>query len=184
MAGSVAGAEERPWSRAYRFEVYPVVQMLSGAETSFVYGEFELEADATPVFGAGLGLNLNDHLNINTEFLLGRMSTEGNFPLASGAHMDLGLTVGLWSLNLDYNLFKSRLTPLVTGGLGFIMFDNGDENVNETDFSYNVGVGGRWDMSDHIALRVIYRSTWTTLQRADDSLRFDGVLANLSFMFK
>jgi hypothetical protein len=43
--------------------------------------------------------------------------------------------------------------------------------------------GGR--STDRIALRVIYRSTWTTkLEDADDPFQFNGVAASLIFMFK
>jgi len=101
-----------------------------------------------------------------------------------GTDESLGLTPWLWNVNLDYNILKSRLTPLVTGGIGLMNFHNHAEHRDETHFSYHAGVGGRWDITDRIALRVIYRSTWTEIEDADDPFRFDGVAAHLIFMFK
>jgi opacity protein-like surface antigen len=142
LGAGAAHAEEKPWSRAYRGELYPIIQVLGSDTTTGFGGALEMKTDTTPTFGAGMGINWNDHLNI----------------------------------------LKSRLTPLVTGGVGFIMLT--DNGVSETDFSYNLGVGGRWDITASIALRVIYRSTWARLEDSDDPSRFGGVTANLIFMFQ
>jgi hypothetical protein len=185
VAVSTARTEERQWSRAYRGELYPIIQVLGGDEITAYDGLVRVETETTPFFGAGMGVNLSDHLNINTELLLGRMDTVQSIPLVPGTNADLGLTTWLWNANLDYNILKSRLTPLVTGGVGFVKFHSGAERRDETHFSYNLGVGGRWDITDRIALRVIYRSTWTTkLEDADDPFQFGGVAASLIFMFQ
>jgi len=184
IAASAGYAEEKPWSRAYRGELYPIVQMLGGDTVTTFNGVRQLETDDTPVFGAGMGLNLNDHLNINTEFLLGSMgSAQGPAHIPDSAE-DLNVGVWLWNLNLDYNILKSRLTPLVTGGFGLFRVHEGSEHISETHWSYNVGAGGRWDITNSIALRVIYRLTWTRFENTDDPFQFDGVTANLIFMFK
>jgi opacity protein-like surface antigen len=185
MAVSAAKAEEKAWSRAYRGELYPIVQVLGGDEITAYDGLVKLETDTTPVFGAGMGLNLSDHLNINTEFLMGHMDTVQSIPLLPGTEAGMGLNTWLWDVNLDYHILKSRLTPLVTGGVGLMNFHNHDQNRDESHFSYNLGVGARWDITDRIALRVIYRSLWTTkLEDADDPFQFNCVAASLIFMFK
>ncbi len=124
VAVSTTKAEEKPWSRAYRGELYPIIQVLGSDTTSFFGGGLSMETEVTPAFGAGMGLNWNDHLNLNTELLVGRMNTMGSIPSVPGTNVDLDLTAWLWNINLDYNILKSRLTPLVTGGVGFIMLDN------------------------------------------------------------
>ena len=184
IAASAAHAEEKPWSRVGRGELYPIVQMLGGDTTSFFGGDLEMDIDSTSAFGAGMGINWDDHFNINTEFLVGRLDATGTSPLAPGVTAELDVDAWIWNVNLDYNILKSRLTPLVTGGVGLMVLNNHGANINETDFSYNLGVGGRWDITDGIALRVIYRSTWAKLEDADDPSRFAGVTANLIFMFK
>lgn len=185
VAVSTTRAEEKPWSRAYRGELYPIIQVLGGDEITAYDGLVRLETETTPAFGAGMGVNLSDHLNINTELLVGRMDTVQSIPFVPGTDEGMGMTTWLWNANLDYNILKGRLTPLVTGGVGFVKFHNDAERRDETDFSYNLGVGGRWDITDRIALRVIYRSTWTTkLANADDPFQFGGVAASLIFMFK
>lgn len=183
---SPAGAEEEKeevWSRAYRFEVYPAIAVLGGDKATGFDGEVAVETETTPVFGGGIGLNLNDHINLNTETFLGKMDLTGSLARGGSPDTNLDSMVWLWNVNLDYNILKSRLTPLVSGGVGFIMFDGTEAYVNETEFSYNLGVGGRWDITDRIALRVLYRWTWTTLTNADDPFLFDGAAASLIFMF-
>jgi len=183
-AVSTTKAAEKPWRRAYRGELYPIIQVLGSDEVTGFHGAVKVETETTPVFGAGMGVNLSDHLNLNSELLVGRMDTVGSLSLVPDTDVGLGLTTWLWHANLDYSLLKSRLTPLVTGGVGFVKFHNDAEDIDETHFSYNLGVGGRWDITDRIALRVIYRSTWTEIEDADDPFQFDCVAASLIFMFK
>jgi opacity protein-like surface antigen len=184
IAVSTAQAEEKPWSRAYRGELYPIIQMLSGDTVTGFNGTVQSKTEDSLAFGAGMGLNLTDHLNVNTDLLAGHIDTVASIPQVAGAEADIGLTAWLWHANLDYNILKSRLTPLVTGGLGFVKIQAHPENIDETRFSYNVGVGGRWDIADRLALRVTYRWTWTKIEDADDPFLFKGVAANLIFMFK
>ena len=183
-AVSTTKAGEKGWSRAYRSELYPIIQVLGGNEITSLKGTVKLKTEAIPVLGAGMGVNFSDYLNLNTELLVGRMDTVESLTVVPGTDVSLGLTTWLWNANLDYNFCKSRLTPLVTGGLGFIKFHNDGENTDEVYFSYNLGLGGRWDITDRIALRVIYRLTWTQIEEADDPFQFDCVAANLIFMFK
>jgi opacity protein-like surface antigen len=93
----------------------------------------------------------------------------------------------LWDINVDYNIWKSRFTPLVTGGIGImnISIDTTTDagNVHESNFSYNLGAGIRWDIKDDLLLKVIYRSTWTEVHNADNDQRFDGVSLSVACMF-
>jgi len=184
LMASVGYAEGKPWSRALRGELYPAFQMLGSDAVTADHGVMEIEMGDSPTFGAGMGFNLNDHLNINTEILFGSMDMTARLTLAPEIETDLTLGVFLWNVNLDYNIFESRLTPLITGGGGLLRVHEGDERISETHASGNVGAGIRWDMSDRLALRVIYRWTWTEFEDMDDPFEFDGVAASLIFMFK
>jgi len=93
------------------------------------------------------------------------------------------------NLNLDYYVFKDRFTPLVSAGVGFIRFDGDWDNTflgffSETDLTYNLGVGARWDITDTIAFNAIYRNMWVKIIDADDATRFDGINFNLMIFFK
>jgi len=177
-------SEEKPWSRAYRSELYGVVQVLGSDEVTGLHGAAEASFDTTPVYGVGMGLNFTEHLNVNTEIMLGWADIEDHSvysPLASDR--DDNQQVYLWNVNLDYNILKGRLTPVVSGGIGVLGL-NGDHWLHEVHFAGNVGAGLRWDATDHFAVRVLYRATWWEVEDADDPFQFDGVAASFMWTFK
>jgi len=177
-------SEDKPWSRAYRSEVYGVVQILGGDEVSGLHGSARADFDTTPVYGIGMGLNVTDHLNVNTEIMLGWADIEDYSVYAPEASdQDENQQVYLWNVNLDYNILKGRLTPVVSGGVGVLGL-NGDDRLHEVHFAGNVGAGIRWDMTDHLALRVLYRCTWWEIDNANEEFQFDGVTASLAYVFK
>ena len=75
---------------------------------------------------------------------------------------------------------------MITGGIGFINF-RGDWgpgfDFNETDFSYNVGGGFRWNITDHFLIKAIYKATWTKLEDADSSFLLDGIAVSIGYTF-
>ena len=85
---------------------------------------------------------------------------------------------------MDINLLKSQITPLMTGGIGSINFSgaSGFSEFNETDFSYNLGVGIR-DATDHFLFKVLYKATWTKLEDSDSSIKFDGLNLAIGYIF-
>ena len=94
----------------------------------------------------------------------------------------------LWDINIEYNIWKSRFTPLVTCGIGLMDFAidttaTGVEKVHESNFSSNLGAGVRWDIKDNLLLKLIYRSTWTEVHNADNDQRYDGVSLSVAYMF-
>ncbi|HNS21954.1 MAG TPA: outer membrane beta-barrel protein [Sedimentisphaerales bacterium] len=179
-----AASEDKPWSRAYRSEVYGVVQVLGSDEVSGLHGMARANFDTTPVYGVGMGVNINAHLNVNTEIMLGWADIKDYWvDMPELADRDENQQIYLWNVNLDYNILKGRLTPVVGGGVGILGL-NGDDRLHEVHFAGNVGAGIRWDMTDHLALRVLYRCTWWEIKDADDPFQFDGVTASLIWTFK
>ncbi len=181
IVASAAEAADETWSRAYRLEAFPMIQFLGGDEASWEDGAGTGEIEDVPLFGGGIGFNLSDHLNLNADLTVGRTEWVGRSPTVENR---IGTTLWLGDINLDYNILKSRLTPLVTGGIGFSKFRSHDAGRGEVHWAYNLGAGARWDINDNLALRVIYRSTWTQMEEADESFQFGGVVASLIFMFK
>ena len=144
-----------------------------------------LDMDSTIVYGIGYGYNLTDHWNFNMDLLFGSADADINIINVTVETQDMDYI--MWDLNLDYNIFKSRLTPLVTAGIGVMDFGIDTTtrvgDVHESNFSYNLGAGVRWDVKDNILLKLIYRSTWTELDDAEDDQRLDGVSFSVAYMF-
>jgi opacity protein-like surface antigen len=183
---SVCRAEDS-WSRKGKEELLLIVRPVTITKTTSTLLSAKLEMEDTTFYAFGYGKNLDDHFNINFD---AAFWTNFDFKLISGGsvvdHSDVDSMS--MNLNLDYNIFKDRLTPLVSAGIGFIRFDGNWDNVlfgsfSETDLSYNLGVGARWDITDHIGFKAIYRSLWAELEDADDATRFDGISLGLTILF-
>jgi len=191
MTANLCSAQE--WSRKGKYELFGTLQMVGSETVEFSYPDalpldalpVTFDMDSTNVYGVGFGYNLSDHWNINTDLLFGSVDTDVKIVDVTVETADMDYV--LWDINVDYNIFKSRFTPLVTGGIGLMNFsinttsDAGE--VHESDFSYNLGAGVRWDVKDNLLLKVIYRATWTEVHNADNDQRFDGVSVSVAYMF-
>ena len=191
---SLCSAQE--YSRKGKTELFGSIQTMASEQVEYSYPNalpldrlpVTFDMDSTIVYGIGYGYNLSDHWNINTDLLFGSADTDVKIVGDSDVTVEtVDMDYVLWDINVDYNIFKSRFTPLVTGGMGLMNFsikttsDAGE--VHESDFSSNLGAGVRWDIRDNLLLKVIYRSTWTEVHNADNDLRFDSVSVSVAFMF-
>lgn len=185
MTASLCNAQE--WSRKGKTELFGTIQKMSSEEVKYPFTHIlpvKLDIESTTVYGVGYGQNLTDHWNVNTDLLFG--SADADVQIAGLTAENVEMDYILWDINVDYNIFKSRLTPLVTGGIGFMDYSvntraTGVGEVNESNFSYNLGAGVRWDVMDNLLLKVIYRSTWTEFD--DNDQRLDGVSLSVAYMF-
>jgi len=186
VTAGVCSAQE--WSRKGKTELFGTVQMLGSDEVDYSFPDelpVTFDLDSAYIYGIGLGYNMTDHWNINTDLLFGSADADVK---VSGAKVETDdMDYILWDINLDYNIWKRRFTPLVTCGIGFMDFSidttSSAGKVNETDFSYNLGFGARWDVKDNLLLKLIYRSTWTEMDDADSDQQFDSVSLSVAYMF-
>jgi opacity protein-like surface antigen len=164
------------WSRKGKSEFFGVFQTMGGDTTTGL--GITLEMSDFTLYGLGLGYNPTDHWNVNTNLLFGSTDITGT---------ELGITVTDdcsiwgWDVNLDYNILKDRLTPLVSAGIGF--FNLNSFGASETDFSYKLGAGLRWDVTDNLSLKAMYNCTWTTMEDTDSALQLDGFSFGIAYMF-
>ncbi len=137
----------------------------------------DMKISDSSVYGVGLGINLTDNFNLNTDFLFGITDID-----ATDTYEEISVSgdsnLSLWNINLDYYVFKDRLTPMVTAGFGFVNFSSNfmGFNFDETDFSYNFGVGARWDATDNLFVKALYKWTFTKLKDTDSGITFDGLM--------
>jgi len=169
------------YSRQGKQEYFLTAQSMSGDKTTaYFLGaiETELEIDDFMAFGGGYGKHLTDFVNLNTELLLGSTEVLGD-----------SATFVNWNLGLDYNFMKTRLTPLVTGGIGIINFrtntsKDGVTLLDSTNTSYYLGGGFRWDVTDSFFVKGIYKATWTKLfEESNDTLLLNGINLNVGYIF-
>jgi opacity protein-like surface antigen len=183
--------------RTGTFEVGGLVQWLSGETVDGRYrgrdGDLELE----DLIGGGInfGYHINEHLNINTDFLYSNADVNFFSPGAASLHDDGSLF--LWTVNLDYYIFPTSFTPYLTGGLGLLGLDNWYEDdwsccfppereihLSETDFLWNVGGGLRWEATENIVLKLGYRLYGTELEYAGEHMFMHSVLLTVGYHFR
>jgi opacity protein-like surface antigen len=86
-------------------------------------------------------------------------------------------------LNLDYNMINRRITPVLTAGIGYQytevelshlppvgywywdpwfgwVYYQGPPHAWQTDFTWNAGVGFRWNILDNLFVKAMANATW------------------------
>ena len=171
------------YSRAGKGELYGLFQISSGSDDAADDSGVTLEFDSSVSGGFGVGVNFTDNINLNLDLIAGVVDFEG---AANGFFAEGDAAMLSMFLNLDYNVLPSRLTPVVTAGVGITHF-SGDVadtvDISETDFSYAVGGGARWDITDSLFMKFLYRSVWTELDGFSDAHRFDTFNIYFGLMF-
>ena len=177
------------WSRKGKTELFGTIQHIGSEEVKYTFPAalpVTLDMDNAFIYGIGYGYNMTDNWNINADLLLGSADTDVKVSDVTVETKDMDYV--LFDINLDYNFWKSRFTPLVTGGIGIMDFgidttnpDVGD--VSDSAFSYNLGAGIRWDVKDNMFLKAVYRSTWTKFDDTDDDMQYDNFGLSIAYMF-
>lgn len=173
VTSSICVAEE--YKRQGKGEVFFIGQSL-GSDTTTGLG-ITMELDPGLMGGFGVGINLSDNFNVNTALQFGN----SDFNADTGVSVDLKTLA--WDFNLDFNILKARLTPMVSGGIGFIRFTREDNLIDESDFSYNAGAGLRWDITEHLMVKAMYRVMWVKMQDTDSRMMLDGPSISVGLIF-
>ncbi|MHC4440119.1 MAG: porin family protein [Planctomycetota bacterium] len=187
MTASICSAQE--WSRQGKHELFGVIQQIGSEEVRYTFPAMlsvTLDIDEELIYGVGYGYNLTDHWNFNADLLFGSADTDIKVGNTKADTVDMDYI--LIDINFDYNFWKSRFTPLVTGGIGIMDFSIdtdavGVGSVDESNVSFNLGAGVRWDVSDKFFLKAIYRSIWTELDDSGDDLQYDNFSLSVAYMF-
>jgi len=90
------------------------------------------------------------------------------------------------NLNAEYNFLRGRFSPLLRAGLGlYDITDNAGywSTYGETDLSWNVGGGLRWNLSDHFVLKLIGGASWTNLKDSSSTAEFGFVTLGIGATF-
>lgn len=157
-------------------DVFVIGQHMKGDNTTGMGKHVALSDNTAGGFGAGINV---EKFNLNMDLIFGSTVVK-----IDNTQFDSKLF--LFDANLDYSLFKYAVTPMVTAGIGSVTFSDSFvqvENLSETDFSYNVGVGLRCTFAGTYLLKGFYRATWTTIKETDNAIMFNGMSVYLGYIF-
>lgn len=173
---NVSSAE--PYSREGKgYELFVFGQAMSGDETSG--SGIDIAFESANVWGAGGGYS-GDYFNVNMDVFFGYMGW-------SATGYDISMTNQYFTLtsveiNVD-GFLMYQISPLVTIGAGIMTFKNEEIDITESNLSFNIGAGVRWDITPEIFIKGLYRSTWTKLEDTYTSLCFSGVSIFIGYIF-
>ena len=177
------------WNRKGKTEVFAFFRRMDGQEDEW-FQAVDVNIDSTFIGGVGIGYNFSEYLNLNMDVWYGSIDMKlepvpvfGSGPPAAQGNANLFAA----DLNLDYNVLKSRFTPVLSGGIGFINFDgdrlDSGSEFSQRKFSYNLGAGLRWDIAHHVFMKAMFKHTVTELQYVSERISFDSIGLNIGYLF-
>lgn len=175
-------------------------------------GGSKLDLDAALGFGAGFGYNFTDKFALHLDGSWTRSDYQAKITTTDSGGISTGTTTvggtldtATVALNLSYYFLDGPLTPFLMGGIGWTFVDSNIpsgppegvcwwdpwygyvctsyQNTYTKDyFSYNLGLGGRWDVFPGFFLRGSVGWQWVDLGRAGTT-DFMGGRMDLGYMF-
>jgi len=190
-----------PFKRTAKSEMYGIGQYLHSDEITFngPSGDVKLKMDDTGLGGFGMAYHFNDFLSVHADFMFGNATFSGDLPAATGGTVpvkqDAFIQTGRF--NVDYNIINRRLTPFLTAGIGYQYMDmelqnaptvswwdpwwgwqTGQPHAYETDFTWNVGAGIRWNITDQLFIKATAGAQWLEYAGANGiTMQIEGFFA-------
>lgn len=146
------------------------------------------ETDDSIGWGFSVGYNVNDNLTVAGSFNWSDVDYKAHITPGLGngnTAFDVDATLQTSTINFGatYNILRKAVTPFVSGGFGATYVDTNIPNgppvpvcwydpwygyycgsavptKDETDFSYNVGAGLRWDAGQNFFLKASANKLW------------------------
>jgi len=158
-------------------------------------------------FGFGIGYNFNDHfqlnglINFNSRGYEAKAVREDGTPRQYSNYSESSTL----SLNGVYYILSGNITPFISGGAGYTFMDTNIQDGPSDDicwydpwwgyvcgsymptktedaFSYNGGIGVRFDVNRNFGLQAGYYKTWIDIGNASSTPDFD--IWKLDFIFR
>lgn len=169
------------------------------SDTSFVFG-LGYHYTANLEFGGRLGIGTTDYdASIATD-----ANGDGNADGFANVRGDLEFTTLL--LDATWNMMSGPFSPFVTGAIGWSWVDTNiatgppqtgcwwdpwwgyvctsfQDTKTLDGFSYQLGVGARYDFTDTVAVHGSYRINWIDFDKAKGTPDFDGFQLSLGWKF-
>ena len=169
------------------------------SDTSFVFG-LGYHYTANLEFGARLGIGTTDYeASIAVDG-----NGDGNADGFAGVRGDLEFTTLLF--DATWNMMSGPFSPFVTGGIGWNWVDTNiatgppqtgcwwdpwwgyvctsfQDTRTLDGFTYQLGVGARYDFTDTVAVHGSYRINWIDFDNAKGTPDFDGFQLSVGWKF-
>lgn len=156
-------------------DLYAYYHQVEGS-TTFKSGTV-VEDDGV-IYGLGISGHPSSYVSVHVEIGAGGLDS---------AYSTLPGTYDLWAfemkMGLDYHVFKRRLTPVLSAGIGLMNQTIDDLNVSEASFTYGLGVGLRWDVTDSLFIKAGYVVDWTSFDNSSEPTKYDGLFAAIGWSF-
>lgn len=168
------------WSREAKADFMIMGQQLGGDNTSGLGIQIKMKDSFAG--GVGLGYNFTDNFGASVNLLITSTDLTAT---GYGTSSSFSSSVFFADINLDINILSQRFTPIVTAGIGSVSFqgDVGSSSFQETDFSYNIGAGIRYDVSDNFFIKALYKFGWTTMKDTDKAVQLSGIGIAIGYMY-
>jgi hypothetical protein len=192
------------FSRQNKFEVYGIGEYLHSFDTTFddqYLGKVTMKMEDTGLGGLGMAYHFNDFLSLRADFMFGPATLHTQGPDGTAVIPPENAFLQTGRLNLDYNIINRRLTPVLTAGIGYQYLEienqvtyavpgpygwyytTASSYYYETDFTWNVGGGFRWNVTDQFFIKVMGGAQWLQYSGANGiSTQIEGFFA-LGWMF-
>ena len=194
-------------SRDGRWEANVMLAAQGGNEESSEGGS-SLDIDSSTGWGLGFGWNWTSRLNLSYRLMVNKPKYVAVFvpedPDELTRSTEQKASKYSHQLNFTYNFMRGAFTPFVVGGIGYMTFDSniasgpptascwwdpwwgyicyGEwKTYKASEFTYNIGVGVRWDINNAIFSRAAYSREFISLDNG--SLDFDTLTLELGLMF-
>lgn len=194
-------------SRDGRYEAGIVVPYQLGADVSGEQGS-SLDIQSAIGFGFSLGWNWTENVNLSYRFMMTKPKYEATLIpddlVGNPVVVDYKMSKMSHQFDATYNILKGSFTPFVAGGIGYTKLDSniprghGEsacwwdpwygyicltewKTFETSEFTYNLGVGVRWDFSDFMYSKASYTREFLSLDKG--SLDFDYMALEMGLIF-
>jgi hypothetical protein len=166
-----------------------------------------VDLDPTWGWGFGFGYNFNEHFQMNGLFSWSARNYTAKIVNQNGSTTNYNNTLysSTFSANGIFYLMKGKISPFVMGGIGITYLDTNIQTggassacwwdpwygyicsstyptKTESDVSYNLGIGVRFDLNRQFSLQPSYNKSWIEIHNSSGTPDFD--IWRLDFIFR
>lgn len=195
-------------SERYRsWEVTLLTQYQTGTDLEGEQGS-TIDIDSSVGWGLGFGWNLTEKWNFSYRFSLNKPDYSATIvpedPEDPAQTIDYKMSKSSHQFNVTYNFLRGPVTPYIQAGVGWTKLDSNIisrppttgcwwdpwwgyvcattwETYKTSEFTYNAGLGLRWDINPLIFLRGTYNRQFIKVDSGN--LDFDTVTLEGGFMW-